>query len=69
MAIEFRMLERGDYTEHQNLMSMAFGRGGIRQPLADDAPDPVGLLNTCLLYPFDAADEKKGVETGVCGFC
>ena len=50
MAIEFRMLERGDYTEHQNLKSMAFGRGGIRPPLAEDAPDPVGLLSTIAIF-------------------
>ena len=50
MAIEFRMLERGDYTEHQNLKSMAFGRGGIRPPLAEDVPDPVGLLSTIAIF-------------------
>ena len=62
MAIEFRMLERGDYTEHQNLMSMAFGRGGIRQPLADDAPDPVGLLNTIGLFEDGKLMSSVGVE-------
>lgn len=62
MAIEFRMLERGDYTEHQNLMSMAFGRGGIRQPLAEDAPDPVGLLNTIGLFEDGKLMSSVGVE-------
>lgn len=62
MAIEFRMLERGDYTEHQNLMSMAFGRGGLRQPLADDAPDPVGLLNTIGLFEDGKLMSSVGVE-------
>jgi len=62
MAIEFRMLERGDYTDHQNLMSMAFGRGGIRQPLAEDAPDPVGLLNTIGLFEDGKLMSSVGVE-------
>ena len=62
MAIEFRMLERGDYTEHQNLMSMAFGRGGIRQPLADDAPDPVGLINTIGLFEDGKLMSSVSVE-------
>lgn len=62
MAIEYRMLERGDYTEHQNLMSMAFGRGGIRQPLAEDAPDPVGLLNTIGLFEDGKLMSSASVE-------
>jgi predicted acetyltransferase len=62
MAIEFRMLVRGDYTDHQNLMSMAFGRGGIRQPLAEDAPDPVGLLNTIGLFEDGKLMSSVGVE-------
>lgn len=62
MAIEFRMLERDDYAEHQNLMSMAFGRGGIRQPLAEDAPTPVGLLNTIGLFEDGKLMSSVGVE-------